>query len=35
MNNAWLLNVANNPIKHYGDPELLELEIVTYDSGIN
>lgn len=29
-----VLNVANNLIKHYGDPELVELEIVTYDSGI-
>lgn len=32
---ARLLNVANNLIKHYGDPELVDLEIVTYDAGIS
>jgi intracellular sulfur oxidation DsrE/DsrF family protein len=30
-----VLNIANNLIKHYGDPELVDLEIVTYDSGIS
>jgi intracellular sulfur oxidation DsrE/DsrF family protein len=32
---ARVLNVANNLIKHYGDPELVDIEIVAYDSGIS
>jgi len=32
---ARVLNVANNLIRHYGDPELVDIEIVTYDAGIS
>jgi intracellular sulfur oxidation DsrE/DsrF family protein len=32
---ARVLNVANNLIKHYGDPERVDIEIVTYDAGIS
>ena len=32
---ARVVNVANNLIKHYGDPELVDIEIVAYDSGIS
>ena len=32
---ARVINVANNLIKHYGDPERVDIEIVTYDAGIS
>jgi intracellular sulfur oxidation DsrE/DsrF family protein len=31
---ARVLNVANNLIKHYGGPDLVDLEIVTFGPGI-
>ncbi len=32
---ARVISVANNLIKHYGGPDLVELEIVTYGPGIS
>ena len=32
---ARVLNVANNLIKHYGGPDFVDIEIVTYGPGIS